>query len=127
MSMSNDVEASIIAIIAPAAETEAGEITRETELAELEIDSLVLTEVVMDIEDKYDIEIDMNTAEAWESLKTVGDIVDVVKALSRQRPDHGQTTRCHNRTGWYLRPGRQCRDDLGRHEAGTGRSPAPGF
>jgi nodulation protein F len=45
MSMSNDVEASIIAIIAPAAETEAGEITRETELAELEIDSLVLTEV----------------------------------------------------------------------------------
>jgi nodulation protein F len=35
----------------------------------------------MDIEDKYDIEIDMNTAEAWESLKTVGDIVDVVKAL----------------------------------------------
>jgi nodulation protein F len=81
MSMSNDVEASIIAIIAPAAESEAGEITRETELAELEIDSLVLTEVVMDIEDKYDIEIDMNTAEAWESLKTVGDIVDVVKAL----------------------------------------------
>ncbi|MBV6648556.1 MAG: acyl carrier protein [Hoeflea sp.] len=79
--MSNDVEASIIAIIAPAAETEAGEITRETELAELEIDSLVLTEVVMDIEDKYDIEIDMNTAEAWESLKTVGDIADVVKAL----------------------------------------------
>jgi 3-isopropylmalate dehydratase small subunit len=45
------------------------------------VDSLVLTEVVMDIEDKYDIEIDMNTAEAWESLKTVGDIVDVVKAL----------------------------------------------
>ncbi|GAB5462616.1 MULTISPECIES: acyl carrier protein [Hoeflea] len=79
--MSSDVEASIIAIIAPAAETEAGEITRETELAELEIDSLVLTEVVMDIEDKYDIEIDMNTAEAWESLKTVGDIADVVKAL----------------------------------------------
>lgn len=79
--MSNDVEASIIAIIAPAADVEAGEITRETELAELEIDSLVLTEVVMDIEDKYDIEIDMNTAEAWESLKTVGDIADVVKAL----------------------------------------------
>tara|TARA_R110000787_G_scaffold159945_12_gene273680 strand:- start:1254 stop:1508 length:255 start_codon:yes stop_codon:yes gene_type:complete len=79
--MSSDVEASIIAIIAPAAETEAGKITRETELAELEIDSLVLTEVVMDIEDKYDIEIDMNTAEAWESLKTVGDIADVVKAL----------------------------------------------
>jgi nodulation protein F len=81
MSMSNDVEASIIAIIAPAAEIEAGEITRDTELAELEIDSLVLTEVVMDIEDQHDIEIDLNTAEAWESLKTVGDIVDTVKQL----------------------------------------------
>jgi nodulation protein F len=50
-------------------------------LAELEIDSLVLTEIVMDIEDQHDIEIDLNTAEAWESLKTVGDIVDTVKQL----------------------------------------------
>jgi nodulation protein F len=69
-------------LIASSGEIEAGEITRETELAELEIDSLVLTEIVMDIEDQHDIEIDLNTAEAWESLKTVGDIVDV-----------GQTTR----------------------------------
>lgn len=79
--MADNIENSIIALIASASEAEAGEITRETELAELEIDSLVLTEIVMDIEDKYDIEIDLNTAEAWESLKTVGDMVDVVKAL----------------------------------------------
>jgi len=79
--MSKDVEASIIAMIASAGEIEPGEITRDTELAELEIDSLVLTEIVMDIEDEHDIEIDLNTAEAWESLKTVGDIVDMVKQL----------------------------------------------
>lgn len=79
--MSKDIEASIIALIASSGETEAGEITRDTELAELEIDSLVLTEIVMDIEDQHDIEIDLNTAEAWESLKTVGDIVDMVKKL----------------------------------------------
>ena len=79
--MAESIETSIIALIASASEAEAGEITRDTELAELEIDSLVLTEIVMDIEDKYDIEIDLNTAEAWESLKTVGDMVDVVKAL----------------------------------------------
>lgn len=79
--MSKDVEASIIAVIASAGEIEPGEITRNTELAELEIDSLVLTEIVMDIEDEHDIEIDLNTAEAWESLKTVGDIVDMVKRL----------------------------------------------
>ncbi|MEM5470792.1 acyl carrier protein [Hoeflea sp. AS60] len=79
--MSKDIDASIIALIASSGEIEADEITRDTELAELEIDSLVLTEIVMDIEDKYDIEIDLNTAEAWESLKTVGDIIDMVKKL----------------------------------------------
>lgn len=79
--MSKDIEASIIALIASSGEIEAGEITRDTELTELEIDSLVLTEIVMDIEDQHDIEIDLNTAEAWESLKTVGDIVDMVKKL----------------------------------------------
>jgi nodulation protein F len=79
--MAKDIEGSIIAMIASAGEIDAGEISRETELAELEIDSLVLTEIVMDIEDEHDIEIDLNTAEAWESLKTVGDIVDVVKNL----------------------------------------------
>lgn len=79
--MSKDIEASIIALIASSGEIEVGEITRDTELAELEIDSLVLTEIVMDIEDQHDIEIDLNTAEAWESLKTVGDIVDMVKKL----------------------------------------------
>ena len=63
--MSKDIEASIIALIASSGEIEAGEITRDTELAELEIDSLVLTEIVMDIEDQHDIEIDLNTAEAW--------------------------------------------------------------
>lgn len=79
--MSTDIETSVIALIASAGEIEAGQINRETELAELEIDSLVLTEIVMDIEDQHDIEIDLNTAEAWESLKTVGDIVDMVKKL----------------------------------------------
>jgi len=79
--MSDDIEKSTIALIASAGEIEVSEITRDTELAELEIDSLVLTEIVMDIEDQHDIEIDLNTAEAWESLKTVGDIVDTVKKL----------------------------------------------
>lgn len=79
--MAKDIEASIIGMIATAGEIDTGEISRDTELAELEIDSLVLTEIVMDIEDEHDIEIDLNTAEAWESLKTVGDIVDVVKSL----------------------------------------------
>lgn len=77
--MSDDIEATIIAQIASASETETGGITRETELGELDIDSLVLTEIVMEIEDIFDIEIDLNTAEAWDSLKTIGDIIGVVE------------------------------------------------
>ena len=79
--MPNDIETSTIALIAKAGEIEPGNITRETELSELEIDSLALTEIVMEIEDQNDIEIDLNTSEAWESLKTVGDMVDMVKKL----------------------------------------------
>lgn len=83
--MADSIEASTIALIASASEMEASEITRETELAELEVDSLALTEIVMDIEDQHNIEIDLNTAEAWQSLKTVGDIVALVEKLIAAR------------------------------------------
>ncbi|MCY0149019.1 phosphopantetheine-binding protein [Hoeflea sp. G2-23] len=83
--MSTDIETSTIALIAAASEMEASEITRETELADLEVDSLALTEIVMDIEDENNIEIDLNTAEAWQSLKTVGDIIAVVEKLVAAR------------------------------------------
>lgn len=83
--MADSIEASIVALIASASEMEASDITRETELAELEVDSLALTEIVMDIEDEHNIEIDLNTAEAWQSLKTVGDIVALVEKLIAAR------------------------------------------
>jgi acyl carrier protein len=57
------------------------EITVETDLDELGIHSLELTELVFDIEEAYGIEIDMNTVEAWNRLKNVGDIVTAARAL----------------------------------------------
>jgi nodulation protein F len=53
----------------------------ETELDDLGIHSLELTEIVFDLEEAYDIEIDMNTVEAWNKLKNVGDIVEATRAL----------------------------------------------
>ena len=44
-------------------------------------EELELTEVVMDLEDHYGIQIDLNAAEAWDSLKTVGDVVDTIEKL----------------------------------------------
>ena len=48
----------------------------DTELDELGIHSLELTEIVFDLEEAYGIEIEMNTVEAWSKLKNVGDIVE---------------------------------------------------
>ena len=59
----------------------AGPVTAETELEKLGIHSLELTEIVMDIEDKYGVEIDLSTVDTWQSFKSVGDIIDAVKSL----------------------------------------------
>ncbi len=71
----------IIGKIKPHADPEIGEITTETELGDLGIHSLELTEIIFDLEEAYGIEIEMNTAEAWNKLSNVGDIVEAVRAL----------------------------------------------
>lgn len=58
-----------------------GEITLQTELTELGIHSLELTEIIFDLEEAYGIEIEMNTAEVWSSLKSVGDMIEAVRTL----------------------------------------------
>ena len=57
------------------------EVGLDSDLMELGIHSLELTEIVFDLEESYGIEIDMNTTEAWANLKTVGDIVESTRAL----------------------------------------------
>lgn len=85
--MTDDVGKNVISIIAGASPLEESEITPNSELSELEINSLELTEVVMDLEDDYDIAIDLNTAEAWESLKTVGDVIAIVEQLLAEKSE----------------------------------------
>jgi nodulation protein F len=57
------------------------EITVDTELNDLGIHSLELTEIVFDLEEAYGIEIEMNTVEAWNKLRNVGDIVEATRGL----------------------------------------------
>lgn len=75
----------IIAKIKTRADPEIGEISPETELTELGIHSLELTEVIFDLEEAYGISIEMNTAEAWSKLRTVRDMVEAVRALIDQK------------------------------------------
>ena len=50
-----------------------------TELGDLGIHSLELTEIVFDLEKAYGVEIEMNTVDAWN--KNVGDIVEATRGL----------------------------------------------
>ena len=77
----DDITERTIHIIADYSDLDAAEITPDTHLDEMGINSLQLTEVVMDLEDLYGIEVDLNTAEAWESLKNVGDVVKAISEL----------------------------------------------
>lgn len=79
--MADQLADDIIARIKAHADPEAGEITPQTELTALGIHSLELTEIIFDLEEDYGIEIEMNTADAWASLKNVGDMVEAVRGL----------------------------------------------
>ena len=79
--MANNVAARTIDVIADHSGIEAAKIALDTDLGDLGLDSLGLTEVVLDLEDLFDIEIDLNAAEAWESLRNVGNIVDALDKL----------------------------------------------
>lgn len=79
--MADAIEADIIDRITTAADSGSAGVGRTTELTELGIHSLELTEIIFDIEEKYGIEVRMDTAEAWNKLRNVGDIVDAVRGL----------------------------------------------
>ncbi len=79
--MANDTAARTIDLIAGHSGMAAAQINRDTEFEDLSISSLELTEIVMDLEDLFDIQIDLNAAEAWDSLKNVGDLVDALDKL----------------------------------------------
>lgn len=68
-------------IIADKAGIEPELLKPETVLTDLDIQSLDMAEIIFDLEDEFDIEIEMNTANAWDNLKTVSDVVDAVSAL----------------------------------------------
>jgi nodulation protein F len=79
--MADQLADDIISKIEAHADPSVGEIGLDTELTSLGIHSLELTEIVFDLEEAYGIEIEMNTVEAWNKLKNVGDIVEATRGL----------------------------------------------
>ncbi len=58
-------------------------LTRDTDLvADLEIDSVSVLDIVMDIEDSYDLSIPVNTIS---ETRTIGELVDAIHAIKEEQ------------------------------------------
>lgn len=79
--MSDALAEKVIEKIKSHAAPEVGEITVATQLTDLGIHSLELTEIIFDIEDEFGVEVDISTSDAWADLSVVGDIVEAVRAI----------------------------------------------
>ena len=82
--MTQDVSAATIKVVANHLSIDASCLRPESSLDEFGVTSLQLAEIIVDLEDMFDIEIDQNTAEAWASLKTVKNLVEAVEALAQR-------------------------------------------
>ncbi len=65
----------VSALIAEKISCDAATLTKETKFADLGIDSLDVTELVMNIEDEFSIEVEVDS-----SLATIGDLVTLVES-----------------------------------------------
>jgi len=86
-----NLEPEIINIVAKQAKAEAATLSRDTELAALNLQSIDVVELVFAIEEKYDIEVPYAPGDQYTtgiSFKTVGDIVDgISKLVTEQHPE----------------------------------------
>jgi len=79
--MTEAIEDVLREIIAKQAHVDPSLITRESVLSELGVTSLDLVEIIMTIEDKYDVSIPVDAVEAWNGYKTVANLVELGHSL----------------------------------------------
>jgi len=79
-----DLASEVIEVIAKQAKVEPAKVARETELADLNLESLDSIELVFALEEKFNIEIPFNANEANSagiSFTTAGNVIDAVAKL----------------------------------------------
>jgi len=77
----DEVAEKIIAILRKNMRDQTKEITLDTKLTDLEIESLDLAVIVFDIEDTFGIQIPCNANEEVQDFSTVGSVVERVKSV----------------------------------------------
>lgn len=86
--MSDDILDSVCKIVAEQAMVEPTEVSADTTVEDLGLDSLALVEVVFGIEEAFDISVPYNANDPADSdfqLDTVGEIADGVKKLIAEK------------------------------------------
>jgi acyl carrier protein len=79
--MRETIEDALREIIAKQAHLDPSVITPESVLSELGVTSLDLVEIIMTIEDKYDVTIQVDAVEAWNGYKTVANLIELGQSL----------------------------------------------
>ena len=69
----------ILDIVAQKASIERGKLTLDAALADLQVSSLDMVEVIFALEDKFGIELPFNANTNADDLKTLGDVVAMVE------------------------------------------------
>ncbi len=77
----DDVAEKIITILRKNMRDQSKEVTLDTKLTDLEIESLDLAVIVFDIEDTFGIQIPYNANEEVQDFATVGSVVERVRAV----------------------------------------------
>ena len=71
----------ITRVIAKQAHLDPSEVTPKSALSELGVTSLDLVEIIMTVEDEYNVTISVDAVEAWNSYKTVADLIELGRSL----------------------------------------------
>ncbi|HYB09076.1 MAG TPA: phosphopantetheine-binding protein [Alphaproteobacteria bacterium] len=85
-----NVEKDVLDIIAKQANLDRGKLNRDAKMAELDIQSLDVVEIIFAIEEKFDITVPYNANDpsgvaAGVSFNTIGDVVDAVQNLVNEQ------------------------------------------
>lgn len=77
-----EIEPTLLEIIKEHAVGLTGELTRETEIADLGIDSFSVVEIIYEVEEKLGVEVPFNANEnPFGDMKSVGDLIDALNKL----------------------------------------------
>lgn len=77
-----EIEPTLMEIVKDHAVGLTGDLTRETEIADLGIDSFSVVEIIYEVEEKLGVEVPFNANEnPFGDMKTVGDLIDALNKL----------------------------------------------